>query len=180
MAANLRSEKSAVISDVVSTIRESAARGGGFVRFDAASRCWYEVGNKIARDKVGQSLRDASNMTQEPGFMLETKKTEFGKSAPKRKLGSSFPRALRNPNLCSMERWGVDSIGIEEKVCSPKGTGQIQHLYVSRTESRLSVEIKGGQAESPMLCSWFEADMNSGREDTRNNHDQEIMSILPS
>jgi hypothetical protein len=55
-----RSAKSAVISDIVSTIRESSAQeGGGFVRFDASHCLWYEVGDKAARDKVGQALRDS-------------------------------------------------------------------------------------------------------------------------
>jgi hypothetical protein len=54
-----RSAKSAVISDIVSSIRESSAQeGGGFVRFDASHCLWYEVGDKVARDKVGQALRD--------------------------------------------------------------------------------------------------------------------------
>jgi hypothetical protein len=43
----------------VSSIRESSAQeGGGFVRFDASHCLWYEVGDKVARDKVGQALRD--------------------------------------------------------------------------------------------------------------------------
>jgi hypothetical protein len=55
-----RSAKSAVISDIVSSIRESSAQeGGGFVRFDASHCLWYEVGDKVARDKVGQALRDS-------------------------------------------------------------------------------------------------------------------------
>jgi hypothetical protein len=44
----------------VSSIRESSEQeGGGFVRFDASHCLWYEVGDKVARDKVGQALRDS-------------------------------------------------------------------------------------------------------------------------
>jgi hypothetical protein len=44
----------------VSSIRESSTqKGGGFVRFDASHCLWYEVGDKVARDKVGQALRDS-------------------------------------------------------------------------------------------------------------------------
>jgi hypothetical protein len=54
-----RSAKSAVISDIVSSIRASSTQeGGGFVRFNASHCRWYEVGDKVARDKVGQALRD--------------------------------------------------------------------------------------------------------------------------
>lgn len=44
----------------MTSIRESSTQGGGFVRLDGLFRGWYEVGDKVARDKVGQSLRDCS------------------------------------------------------------------------------------------------------------------------
>eukprot|EP00980_Cylindrotheca_fusiformis_P005559 scaffold1177_cov79-Cylindrotheca_fusiformis.AAC.1 len=59
-AAKSRSEKSAIISEIVTSIRESSTQGGGFVRLDSNTRRWYEVGDKVARDKVGQTLRDSS------------------------------------------------------------------------------------------------------------------------
>lgn len=46
----------------MTSIRECSTAGGGFVRIDGFSRRWYEVGDKVARDKVGQSLRDCSNL----------------------------------------------------------------------------------------------------------------------
>lgn len=55
--AKSRPEKSALISHIVVSIRESSTTGAGFVRFDMETRRWYEVGDKAARDKVGQSLR---------------------------------------------------------------------------------------------------------------------------
>eukprot|EP00980_Cylindrotheca_fusiformis_P024221 scaffold11661_cov54-Cylindrotheca_fusiformis.AAC.1 len=56
--ASTRSGKSAVITDIVTSIRDSSDTGGGFVRFDSSNYQWYEVGDKVARDKVGQALRD--------------------------------------------------------------------------------------------------------------------------
>eukprot|EP00980_Cylindrotheca_fusiformis_P012506 scaffold3073_cov66-Cylindrotheca_fusiformis.AAC.21 len=58
--AKCRSKKSAIISDIVTSIRESSSHGGGFVRLDSYTQQWYEVGDKVARDKVGQTLRDYS------------------------------------------------------------------------------------------------------------------------
>eukprot|EP00980_Cylindrotheca_fusiformis_P017274 scaffold5345_cov86-Cylindrotheca_fusiformis.AAC.4 len=60
MKANSRSVKSAVITDIVTSIRDSSdtINGVGFVRFDSSLNLWYEVGDKVARDKVGQALRD--------------------------------------------------------------------------------------------------------------------------
>eukprot|EP00980_Cylindrotheca_fusiformis_P011219 scaffold2574_cov98-Cylindrotheca_fusiformis.AAC.9 len=59
--AKSRSEKSAIISEIVTSIRESSTHAGGFVRLDSCAHRWYEVGDKVARDKVGQTLRDSSN-----------------------------------------------------------------------------------------------------------------------
>jgi hypothetical protein len=58
MKAIARSERSAIISNIVATMRKSS-RVGGFVRLDILTHRWYEVGDKIARDKVGHALRDA-------------------------------------------------------------------------------------------------------------------------
>lgn len=66
MKASSRIAKSVVITNLVSSIRDSATQpGGGFVRFDECSGLWYEVGEKIARDKVGQALREATRLQQD-------------------------------------------------------------------------------------------------------------------
>eukprot|EP00980_Cylindrotheca_fusiformis_P012509 scaffold3073_cov66-Cylindrotheca_fusiformis.AAC.24 len=56
-----RSKKSAIINEIVTSIRENSSHGGGFVRLDSYTQQWYEVGDKVARDKVGQTLRDYSS-----------------------------------------------------------------------------------------------------------------------
>mmetsp|Transcript_38299 Transcript_38299/g.92653 ORF Transcript_38299/g.92653 Transcript_38299/m.92653 type:complete len:212 (-) Transcript_38299:547-1182(-) len=66
MKASSRIAKSAIITNLVNSIRDSSTQpGGGFVRFDNASGMWYEVGEKVARDKVGQALRDAARLRKE-------------------------------------------------------------------------------------------------------------------
>jgi hypothetical protein len=50
-----RLEKSIIVSSVIESIRESSP-GGGFVGEDAGN--WYEVGDQVAREKVGQRFRD--------------------------------------------------------------------------------------------------------------------------
>lgn len=47
--------KSAIVSDIVETIRQSSP-GGGFVKKEGSM--WYEAGDHLAREKVGQCLRD--------------------------------------------------------------------------------------------------------------------------
>ncbi|CAJ1926465.1 unnamed protein product [Cylindrotheca closterium] len=67
MKAPSRIAKSVVITNLVNSIRDSATEqgGGGFVRFDNSCGLWYEVGEKIARDKVGQALREAARLQDE-------------------------------------------------------------------------------------------------------------------
>jgi hypothetical protein len=57
-----RSERSAVIIGIVTSIRDSSTKGGGFVHMEAVTKRWYEVGDKVAWYKVGQSLHDTMRM----------------------------------------------------------------------------------------------------------------------
>ena len=64
--ATSRPERSAIITNIVSSIREAAE--AGFVRMDATTGHWYEVGDKMARDKV----RDAISVPFRHGFQFGT------------------------------------------------------------------------------------------------------------
>ena len=58
--ARTKHEKSLVVTVIVDSVRDCTTRaGGGFVRKDLLTRRWYEVGDKIGREKVGHALRDA-------------------------------------------------------------------------------------------------------------------------
>ena len=48
--------KSLVVSSVVEWFRKASPNGGGFVK--ELNGVWYEVGDHLAREKVGQALRD--------------------------------------------------------------------------------------------------------------------------
>lgn len=50
--------KTELIKSIANKIRESSPQGG-FVKFDDAAGCWYEVGDKLAREKVSQMFRDS-------------------------------------------------------------------------------------------------------------------------
>jgi len=55
-----RRQKTKIVTTIVSNIRSAAAEsGGGFVRKDLLTRRWFKVTDKLAREKVGQALRDA-------------------------------------------------------------------------------------------------------------------------
>lgn len=52
--------KSTLVSNIVASIKERAENGiGGFVKKDQLTGRWYQVEDKIAREKVSHALRDA-------------------------------------------------------------------------------------------------------------------------
>ncbi|KAG7348969.1 hypothetical protein IV203_011566 [Nitzschia inconspicua] len=60
MEVKSRQQKSRIVSSIVDGIKHSAGQeGGGFVRKDLLTRQWFRVSDKLAREKVGQALRDA-------------------------------------------------------------------------------------------------------------------------
>lgn len=56
--ATTKLEKSAIVSSIIQTVRTQNP-GGGFVKLDTPSGVWQEVGDHLAREKVGQTIRDA-------------------------------------------------------------------------------------------------------------------------
>jgi hypothetical protein len=64
--ADSRSTKSAVITAIFLAIRASSKIAGdvGFVRFDSFLKRWYEVADRVARDKIGHYLRDATKASK--------------------------------------------------------------------------------------------------------------------
>lgn len=56
-AAKSKIEKSLIVMEIVDAIREGS-QCGGFVKKDPKASRWYEVGDAVAREKVGQQLRD--------------------------------------------------------------------------------------------------------------------------
>ncbi len=51
-------EKSGIVSVIIRTVR-SRSPVGGFVKLDSTTGRWQEVGDHLAREKVGQTIRDA-------------------------------------------------------------------------------------------------------------------------
>lgn len=57
-------DKSLVVIAIVDTIRSC---GGGFVKQDRKTKKWIEIGDQLARDKVGHSLRDTMAAAETQG-----------------------------------------------------------------------------------------------------------------
>jgi hypothetical protein len=55
-AAKTKMEKSLIVTSIVDAVRDSSPNGG-FIKQDR-NGMWYDVGDAIAREKVGQNMRD--------------------------------------------------------------------------------------------------------------------------
>lgn len=50
-------EKSLIVTTIVDSVRD-VSPDGGFVKKNEATGVWYDVGDALAREKIGQTLRD--------------------------------------------------------------------------------------------------------------------------
>ncbi|CAJ1966119.1 unnamed protein product [Cylindrotheca closterium] len=101
-----RRQKTRIVSTIVKNIRVAAEEsGGGFVRKDLLTRRWYKVSDKLAREKVGQALRDA----------IKTKKS----------AGSQSKAAKRNSKK-NLSTQGLTNMIDEQSIQFPISTSQFQ------------------------------------------------------
>ena len=50
--------KSSIVNDIVDSVRLNASNGGGFIRQNNKTKVWYEIGDVLAREKVGHTIRE--------------------------------------------------------------------------------------------------------------------------
>ncbi|KAI2505495.1 adenylyl/guanylyl cyclase [Fragilaria crotonensis] len=79
--ATTKLEKSAIVSSIIQTVR-SQSPDGGFIKLDPATGMWQEVGDHLAREKVGQTIRDAlhSNYKSSTKAKKERRQAEQAKA----------------------------------------------------------------------------------------------------
>lgn len=82
--------KSSVVTRIIDTIR---SRGGRFVRYDGTQKAWLVVRDRIIREKVGHSLREASMQAAKPSN--QTSGIQPYQLMP----------TLRNPSSCEVPEW---------------------------------------------------------------------------
>eukprot|EP00545_Synedropsis_sp_CCMP1620_P005709 CAMPEP_0119005700 /NCGR_PEP_ID=MMETSP1176-20130426/1877_1 /TAXON_ID=265551 /ORGANISM="Synedropsis recta cf, Strain CCMP1620" /LENGTH=240 /DNA_ID=CAMNT_0006957539 /DNA_START=165 /DNA_END=884 /DNA_ORIENTATION=+ len=59
--ASSKLEKSAIVTAIIQTIRTQSPEGG-FIKRELTTGLWSEVGDHLAREKVGQTIRDALHL----------------------------------------------------------------------------------------------------------------------
>ena len=77
--AKTKIEKTIIVSSIVDEVRDRSPTGG-FVKENAEGQ-WYEVGDQMAREKVGKSFRDLLNYKSSNGAKLARRKEIQGNEA---------------------------------------------------------------------------------------------------
>jgi len=94
--AKAKADKSLIVSCIVNSIRESSSSGIGFVKLMKDGR-WYEVGEHIVREKIGQSFRDLLHnkySSSSKAKQLRRKKKENSKSLNSARMRNSIERGI--------------------------------------------------------------------------------------
>jgi hypothetical protein len=90
-------EKSLVVSEIVDAVRGMSPEGGFVKKFGNA---WYEVGDSVAREKIGQCLRDALHES----YKSSTKAKKYRRKELRAIKKELQPKAA--PKLQQMESFG--------------------------------------------------------------------------
>ena len=88
-----RSKKSAIVTSIVNTVRETVNNSGSFIKFDPLIGQWCEVSEEVAREKVGHLIRDRL-------FQLDPSKLEK-KRARRKCLRKMKLQKQEKSNSCS-------------------------------------------------------------------------------
>lgn len=138
--AQSRIAKSAIITNLVSTIRESSTQpGGGFVRYDESIGRWYEVGEKIARDKVGQALRDAARIRRNKRKSVNSSTAAASKCKSVPQVSTDIDSNVQQEQTKALKQHRQDTIGEDRRkmpdfgpIMSPISNNKMAILPISR------------------------------------------------
>ena len=94
-----KKSKSDLIKTIMQQVRDKSPEGG-FVKFESDSGRWFEVGNRIAREKVSQTFRDALNdkyRSSTTSKTLKRRQERINKNSPGTELENSPAFQPQNP-----------------------------------------------------------------------------------
>lgn len=117
-----RRQKTRIVSTIVKNIRAAAEEsGGGFVRKDLLTRRWFKVSDKLAREKVGQALRDA----------IKTRKSSSSSSG-----GSQSKAAKRTSKKNISATQGLTNMIDEQSIPLPLSPVHVQGVHAFDTVAK--------------------------------------------
>lgn len=100
--ATSRTEKSVVVSKIIDAIRDDASPEGGFVKQKQGR--WYDAGEQVAREKVGQRLRD----------LLHSKYSSSSRAKKRRRRENEAILASQVEDIMSLSQRVEQLVGTEK------------------------------------------------------------------
>jgi hypothetical protein len=100
-AMNNRQAKTEVVNNVLSIIRAVCPNGGAFVRCDSGQ--WYEVSDRVAREKVGYVFRDLLSDMYESSCKSKTAKRKRQQQNPSSLERLPVERVLDDTNMYTLQ-----------------------------------------------------------------------------
>ncbi|CAB9518887.1 Nitrilase family, member 2 [Seminavis robusta] len=93
-----KKSKTDLIKNIVSQVRASSP-DGGFVKFDSENGQWFEVGDRVAREKVSQTFRDALTDQYKSSSTSKTLKRRQERITRQTSIGSTRMETTSEPMM---------------------------------------------------------------------------------
>jgi hypothetical protein len=129
MEATNRMEKTLVVNSVSEAIHEA---GGRFLKAkDSTETIWFQVNQKLAREKVGHALRDAVAMrlkmsnTSEPPVAIRRRASDIVMVTPRRTSTTEIQQTLSLLPRSDMERCSKSCSDLEEGLVGPSNSNML-------------------------------------------------------
>lgn len=124
-----KAEKSLIVSEIVETIRNA---GGCFARFENGT--WYEVGDRIAREKVGAQFRDCLHMQYRSSTKAKTARRRANRKAEKKVKNLAYDEDDDDCNTVATEctDGSFDDIDIDPLSLIPEGASRDSFTELGR------------------------------------------------
>lgn len=129
-----KTSKSVIVDLIVAMIREHCiSSGGGFVRFNAQTNRWFEIGDAMAREKVGYTLRQ--ELCKKDPSHMEAKRRKRRNTKRQR----TAVRNLRSKQIITSAIKEADNL-IRQNVVDDPETMKSSTAVIEASSSKISSE----------------------------------------
>jgi hypothetical protein len=130
--ATTKLDKSLIVSSIVDTVRQASPHGG-FIKKQGG--CWFEVGDHVAREKIGQSFRDLLHTK----YKSSTKAKKHRRQVQQAKLGDEVDHFMKSAGNVGEK---IEEITSQAKIAAPDSR---MNILFNQANSELLQQITGAQ-----------------------------------
>ena len=91
-AADTKLQKSLIVMSIVDMFQKNSRQGGGFVRQERGTGRWYRIADEAAREKVGQTIREA--VVQQDPKKRAQKRMKRAMNKAKKNTGTNIGKGI--------------------------------------------------------------------------------------